>query len=178
MSISLKRLIYHDNHKLTSGRLSRFQSPLVVKSSQGRTSSNDLGRKFRVRSCECDQQKRSFARARASVSYILRYILFLHFRSFSLQRTDCSIHLPFPSQAFPFLPSVFLRSACFLLFSVSLPPFHSVPIYVYLLFLLILSRFFVLPLLGFFSLHLSSQLGFRIFVRNKDFEFVPRESRS
>lgn len=112
VSISLKRLIYHDNHKLTSGRLSRFQSPLVVKSSQGRTSSNDLGRKFRVRSSSATSRNdRSHARVPLYPTYCVTSFSYTFVLSPSNVPIALSIFL-FPAKPFLFFhPSSFVPHA-------------------------------------------------------------------
>lgn len=70
---------------------------------------------------------------------------FLHFRSFSLQRVPITLSiLLFPAEPFLFFPSVFLRSVCFLLFSLSSSRFIPPLYYFYLFFLpyLVSSCFF------------------------------------
>lgn len=105
---------------------------------------------------------------------------FLHFRSFSLQRVPITLSiLLFPAEPFLFFPSVFLRSVCFLLFSLSSSHSVSFRLYTTSIFFFFLISFLRAssPVFFFFSSSSSSsrRIGFCIFVRDTYiFEPVPR----
>lgn len=80
---------------------------------------------------------------------------FLHFRSFSLQRVPITLSiLLFPAEPFLFFPSVFLRSVCFLLFSLSSSHSVSFRLYTTSIFFFFLISFLRAssPVFFFFSL--------------------------
>lgn len=88
---------------------------------------------------------------------------FLHFRSFSLQRVPITLSiLLFPAEPFLFFPSVFLRSVCFLLFSLSSSHSVSFRLYttsIFFFFLISFLRASSPVFFFFFSLHLLVLAG-------------------